>query len=165
MENFYSITTAIIYEIPIMDYDCVKKFIAEAETYAKEHNKNDMWLQKSLDTIKSGLKVMFLYVWDTEEQDFDGVHYDNQMVFQTYLSFNSIDYEMYPMGEFCAENIESLCERYENNPDFIFKELDWNAPKEKIIEKFLNDLKRYDFVEKNKFEATECHTQKERRNP
>ena len=147
MENYCSITTAVIYKIPIMNYNCIKKFIAEAETYAKEHNKSDMWLQKSLDTIKSGLKVTFLHVWDTEEQIFDGVHYDKQRVFQAYLSFNSIDYEMYPMGDFCAKSVEELCRRYEDNPNFIFYELDWDAPKEKIIEEFLDDLKKYDFYD------------------
>lgn len=147
MENSYCITTAIIYEIPIKDYECVKKFIAEAESYAKEHKKNDMWLQKTLDTINKGLKVMFLYLWNTDEQDFDGFHYDSEMVFQAYLSFNSLDYEMYPMGEFSVKNIEALCERYKNNPDFIFEVLDWDAPKEKIIEEFLDDLKKYDFVD------------------
>ncbi len=138
------ITTAIIYEIPIIEYECVKKFIAEAESYAKEYNKNDMWLHQSLTAVNQGLKVMFLHVWDVEEQIFDGMHYDKQMVFQAYLSFNTIDYEMYPMGEFCAKNIESLTERYENNPDFIFSQLDWDAPKEEIIEGFLDDLKKYD---------------------
>lgn len=141
------ITTAIIYEIPITEYECVKRFIAEAESFSKEHNKDDMWLRKSLSAINQGLKVMFLHVWDTDEQDFNGYHFTKKMVFQAYLSFNSIDYEMYPMGEFCVDNIEALTERYENNPDFIFNQLDWDAPKEKIIEEFLDDLKKYNFVD------------------
>lgn len=142
------ITTAIVYEIPIIEFECVKKFIAEAEEYSKEHNKSDFWLAMTLSVVNRGLKVMFLHVWDTDEQIFDGYHYDKEMVFQAYLSFNSIDFEMYPMGEFCTKDVNSLIKRYENNPDFIFTQLDWDAPKEKIIEEFLNDLKKYDFVDK-----------------
>ncbi|MEE1255587.1 MAG: hypothetical protein UHN47_03625 [Lachnospiraceae bacterium] len=140
------ITTAIIYQIPILEYTCVKKFIAEAESYAKEHNKDAGWLHTSVNTVKSGLKVMFLHIWDTEEQDFGGVHYDKEMVFQAYLSFNTTNYEMYPMGEFCIKDINSLITKYENNPDFIFSQLDWEASKEEIIEGFLDDLKKYDYI-------------------
>lgn len=141
------ITEAIIYEIPILEYECVKKFISEAEEYAKEHNKGLGWTEITLNTIKQGLKVMFLHVWDVEGQIIDKIHYKKQIVFQAYLSFNTIDYEMYPMGEFCVRNIEQLTQRYENNPDFIFEELDWKSSKEKIIEEFIEDLKKYDLVD------------------
>lgn len=141
------ITEAIIYKIPILEYECVKRFISEAEEYAKKHHKGLGWTEITLNTIKQGLKVMFLHVWDVEEQIIDKIHCKKQMVFQAYLSFNTIDYEMYPMGEFCVRNIEQLTERYENNPDFIFEELDWNASKEKIIEEFIEDLKKYDLVD------------------
>lgn len=140
------ITSAIIYPISILEYNCVKKFINGAETYAQKHNKSHEWLSKSLDTVDKGLKVTFIHVWDVDEQVFDGIHYDKEMVFQAYLSFNTLEYEMYPMGEFCAKDIDALMSRYENNPDFIFTQLDWDASKEEIIEEFLNDLKNYDYT-------------------
>jgi hypothetical protein len=127
------VTTAVIYQIPILQFDCVKKFINEAAAYSKKHNKGAEWVKTVLHDIRCGLKVTFIHVWDTDDKD---------MVFQTYLSFYTIDSEMYPMGEFCVKDVNALQVKYESNPDFIFEQLDWDSPKEKIIEEFLNDLKK-----------------------
>lgn len=144
-ENFQGVQAAIIYKIPILDCECVKKFITEAESYAISHNKSDMWLDKSLSTLDQGLKVIFLHIKDTDEQCFDRCYVEKEMVFQAYFGFNSTDFEMYPMGEFCVKDIDELIKKYKNNPDFIFKQLDWNVPKDQIIEEFVQDLKKYDF--------------------
>ena len=130
-------TTAVIYQIPILEFDCVKKFINEAVTYSKKYNKGTEWVKTVLHDIRCGLKVTFIHVWDTDDKD---------MVFQTYLGFYTIDSEMYPMGEFCVKNINALQVKYESNPDFIFEQLDWDGPKEKIIKEFLNDLKKIKIV-------------------
>lgn len=127
------VTTAVIYKIPILQFNCVKKFINEAAAYSKKHNKGAEWVKTVLHDIRCGLKVTFIHVWDTDDKD---------MVFQTYLSFYTIDSEMYPMGEFCVKDVNALQVKYESNPDFIFEQLDWDSPKEKIIEEFLNDLKK-----------------------
>lgn len=131
------VTTAVIYQIPILQFDCVKKFINEAVAYSKKYNKGTEWVKTVLHDIRCGLKVTFIHVWDTDNKD---------MVFQTYLGFYTIDSEMYPMGEFCVKDVNALQVKYESNPDFIFEQLDWDSSKEEIIEEFLNDLKKMEIA-------------------
>ena len=56
------ITTAVIYQIPILEFDCVKKFINEAAAYSKKYNKGAEWVKTVLHDIRCGLKVTFIHV-------------------------------------------------------------------------------------------------------
>ena len=56
---------------------------------------------------------------------------------------------MYSLGDFGIDSVEALCQKYEKNPDFIFTDLDWDAPKEEIIKEIVFELKEYDYLEDN----------------
>lgn len=141
------ITTSITYKLPILDYDFVKNILSEINETSQKLGKSEYWVPFIKGQINDGLKIVFLHLWNTEEQWFDGVHYKEEMVFETFIGFDSIGMDLYSMGEFIVKNVESLCEKYENNPDFIFKELDWNEPKEEIIKTLISELMKGDFVE------------------
>ena len=144
------ISTAVTYELPITEYACVKKFLSEIHKISQTLKKSDYWEQLVTIFIRNGLKVVFVHLWNTEDQYFEGVHYKEEMVFEAFLGFNNLGMELYSMGEFAIESVEALCEKYEQNPDFIFTELDWDSTKEDIINEFLCDLKKYDFLDKEK---------------
>ena len=141
------ITTSITYKLPILDYDFVKNILSEINETSQKLGKSEYWVPFIKGQINNGLKIVFLHLWNTEEQWFDGVHYKEEMVFETFIGFDSIGMDLYSMGEFIVKNVKSLCEKYENNPDFIFKELDWNEPKEEIIKTLISELMKGDFVE------------------
>ena len=111
--------------------------------------KSEYWALKATSLINSGLKVVFVHLWNTKDPWFDGVHYEEEMVFEAFIGFNEIGMTLYSMGEFSVKDIESLVEKYEKNPDFIFTQLDWDAPKESIINDFISELKEYDYIEEN----------------
>lgn len=140
------ITTSITYKLPILDYDFVKNILSEINETSQKLGKSEYWVPFIKGQINDGLKIVFLHLWNTEEQWFDGVYYKEEMVFETFIGFDSIGMDLYSMGEFIVKNVESLCEKYENNPDFIFKELDWNEPKEEIIKTLISELMKGDFV-------------------
>lgn len=141
------ISETVTYKLPIADFDCTKDFLSNLEEKSKKLNKNYMWKDFVEGWIKEGLEVVFIHVWDTDEQMFDGFHCKKEMVFKVYLGFSSVGHELYPVGLYGTESIDSLCKAYENNPDFVFEQLDWDAPKEEIIKDFLDDLLKGDFVE------------------
>ena len=143
------ITTSITYEFPIKDFDCAKAFLSEIHELSQRLGKSEYWALKATSLINSGLKVVFVHLWNTKDQWFDGVHYEEEMVFEAFIGFNEIGMTLYSMGEFSVKDIESLVEKYEKNPDFIFTQLDWDAPKESIINDFISELKEYDYIEEN----------------
>ena len=142
------ITTAITYELPIKDLDYVKEFMSNLHETSKELKKSFYWEYYVKHMIELGLKVVFIHLWNTEDTCVDKIHYKEEMVFEAFIGFGTIGSELYSMGEFAMKNVDSLCKRYENNPDFIFTQLDWNAPKDVIIKEFLDELKKSDFIEK-----------------
>ena len=141
------ITTAITYELPIKEFDCVKKFLSELDEISQQLQKSPYWAAYAAHAINSGLKVVFLHLWTNEEQWVDGFHYSKQMVFEAFIGFYNIGSEMYSIGEFGVDSVEALCKKYEENPDFIFTDLDWDAPKEEIIDEIVSELKKYDYIE------------------
>lgn len=141
------ITTSITYELPIKDFKCAKEFLSEINKISQSMEKGDYWAFFAESYINNGLKVVFIHLWNTEDQWFEGMHYKEEMVFEAFIGFNHIGMPMYSMGEFLVKDTESLCEKYEKNPDFIFTQLDWDVPKEEIIKDFVSELKEYDFVE------------------
>ena len=143
------ITTSITYKLPIKDFDCTKTFLSEVEEISRQLKKSDFWVPTVVDMINNGLKIVFIHLWNTDEQWFDGKHYKKEMVFETFIGFDEIGMSLHSMGEFAIKSIEVLLEKYKNNPDFIFTQLDWDAPKETIIEEFLEELKEYDYIEVN----------------
>lgn len=141
------ITTSITYELPIKEFTFVKTILAELNETSRRLGKSRYWKLFIENKIKNGLKVVFLHLWNTEEQWFDGLHYKEEMVFGTFIGFDSIGMNLYSMGEFAIESIDALCEKYENNPEFIFTQLDWDASKEEIIKDLITELMEGDFVE------------------
>ena len=144
-------TVAITYALSIKNFECVKKFLLEIHELSSNMKKNDFWEPHVRDIINCGLKVTFIHLWDTKEQWFDGVHYEKEMVFEVFIGFNVIGMTMYSMGTCSFRNIETLSNKYERNPDFIFNELDWDAKKEDVVNDFLSELKEYDFVTEQEF--------------
>lgn len=141
------ITTSITYELPIKDFDCARTFLLEIHELSQSLHKSAYWEFLATGLIENGLKVVFIHLWNTEEQWFEGIHYKEEMVFEAFIGFNNIGMGLYSMGEFTAPNIDELCERYEKNPDFIFTHLDWDTPKELIISDFIAELKEYECIE------------------
>lgn len=140
------ITTAITYKMDIQELDYVKEFLSNLANIKKELNKGDFWESFVKHQIKSGLQVVFIHLWNTKEQYFDGMHYKSEMVFEVYVGFNDFGMELYSAGVTGFDSIDKLCEKYESNPDFIFTELDWVNTKDVIIKDFLEDLKKGDIV-------------------
>lgn len=138
-------TTVIYHNIPIEEYKCVKEFRSQIEHIAIKLNKSDAWICKTKRAINNGLKIMFLHIWNTEEGIFAGKYRKRQMVFQTYIGFDTTDAKLYPMGEFYVRDKEALAKKYEGDTEFVFRDLEWNIPKEKIIETLIEDLKAADY--------------------
>ena len=141
------LTTAITYKLPINEFDYVKEILSEIPELSKNLKKSDYWVPFIKGVINNGLRVVFLHLWNTEEQWHDGLHYKEEMVFEAFIGFDEFGMDLYSMGEFLVENADILCEKYENNPDFIFTQLDWDSPKEEIIKELISDLMKGDFAE------------------
>lgn len=124
-----TLISGVSYQIPIMDFECVKNFIVED---IEKSSDND-WKREALHLIESGLKVSFIF--DRNEETPQG----NMKIFRSYLGFNEYD-EMTPFGEFEVECQEDLERNYESDPDFIFRQPDFLVDKEDIIQEFLEDL-------------------------
>ena len=141
------ITTSVTYELPIKDLECVKEFVADIPNLKEKYNKNDEWEIYAKKQIEIGLKVVFVKLWDLEEQWFEGLHFSAAIAIEAFIGYKMIGSELYSMGDFAVRDIETLCNRYENEPDFVFEKLDWKSPKEVVIKEFLNDLLEMEIVE------------------
>jgi len=140
-------TTSVTYNLPINDFDCAKNVLSELHELRKKMKKSEFWEHFIMHQIKNcGLRIVFIHLWNTDDQWFDGQHYEEEMVFETFIGFNSIGTDLYSMGELAVKDVDILCEKYEKNPDFIFTQLDWDAPKEEVIRWLISDLMEGDFA-------------------
>lgn len=144
----YIIAASVIYDLPIDELKCIKLFLDNIHETGVKLNKSHEWEFFVKDKIKQGMKVVFQYLGDTEKTELDeyGVYYP-EMIFEVFLGFKEIGNTLYHIGELLTPSTESLIDRYENNPDFIFTELDWKTTKEEAIKFFLEEECKYDFVE------------------
>ncbi len=145
--NNYIIMTSVIYDLPIDELKCVKSFLDNIHETGVRLKKSHEWEFFVKDKIEQGMKVVFQYLGDTEKTELDkyGVYYP-EMIYEVFLGFKEMGNVLYHIGELLTPNIESLIDRYENNPDFIFTELDWKTTKEEAINFFLEEECKYDFV-------------------
>lgn len=141
------ITSTLTCELPIIDSDCAKSFLSEIHGLSQRLQKSPYWESNAISIVKNGLKVVFVHLWNTEEQWFDGAHYEEKMVFEAFIGFNTIGMTLYSMGEFTVKSMDALLEKYEKNPDFIFTDLDWDISKEDVLKDFILELQEYDYIE------------------
>lgn len=142
----YRISCSIIYDLPISELECTKEFLANLHETSIKLNKTPEWEPFVKDKIEQGMKVVFQYLGDTERTELDeyGVYYP-EMIFEAFLGFKEIGNNLYHIGDFVAQSTEAVCSRYEDNPDFIFTELDWKTTKEEAVKGYLEEEKEYDF--------------------
>lgn len=144
-------TEAVIYKYSIKEMECTKRILSELDERSKTKSSPQMWKELAKHVINGGTEIIFVHVWDTEEAWPDGTHHEKQMVFKIYIGFASCVAGGLPFkyaGMCSHKDIESLRRTYEDNPDRIFKEMDYDeATEETIIDDLLNEFLKFDVMD------------------
>ena len=101
------ISESIKYSINLRGLNYVEDFIKKLPDMAKEYNKSELWADHVKCMIDCGLQIIFIHTNDIGEDE------EKDMIFDAYIGYDIIGYNLEYMGTFNGINVDNLCRRYE----------------------------------------------------